>query len=275
MLISEHIGAYCSDLGRMSTAARGDVPQGGGLAGVGTVSAAERFEFLLRGRKPYTWAHTVALSRGAVHRLQNGSFPDPEKLVPACRVENISLSWWVDGIGAPYIVYIAASSYEHAAMARQIFHDEADSVPVLLGNEQSNYLAFVTDAEGATVDGDEYKYRAVSMLGGVGLDADGMRMLLAIPRFEQAMQLIYIDDAGMLERIPTGHMGAHEFLQLFDAAAHPFDATNPNLNYLRVFAARQVKEPAPAKYELLRQIDQLDPNQAEIVSRMVKGLVAD
>jgi hypothetical protein len=136
MLISEQIGAYCSDVGRLSTAARGGAPQGGVLAGVGAVlSAAERFEFLLRGRKPYTWAQSVALSRGAIHRLQNGSFPDPEKLVPACRVENISLSWWLDGIGAPYIVYIAANAHEHAVIATTSFADEHCQTRARGGNE--------------------------------------------------------------------------------------------------------------------------------------------
>lgn len=273
MLISEQIYAYCSNMGRLSTAVRGDVPKGGVL-GVGAVSAAERFELLLRGRKPYTWAQTVALSRGAIHRLQNGSFPDPAKLVPACRVENISLSWWLDGIGAPYIVYIAQSPLDHAAIGRELFAEDPHGItPVIVGDEKANHFVFIIDAEGVS-DGTTYSYRAVTIIGGASADASTFRALEAMPHFEDQLQLIYLDDDDMRDRLATGRMGSHEFLELFDAAAHPFDASNPNNKHLRAFASpgRRVAEPMPIKYELLAQIESLEPGEAEIVSRMIKGL---
>ena len=58
-----------------------------------------RLAFLLRGRKPFVWNRSVHLSNGAVQRMNQGKWPDPAKLVPACRIENVSLTWLLEGRG--------------------------------------------------------------------------------------------------------------------------------------------------------------------------------
>lgn len=52
----------------------------------------QRLSIAMQGRRPYAWAADVHLSRGAIGRLQKGNLPDAVKLVPALRIDRLSLS---------------------------------------------------------------------------------------------------------------------------------------------------------------------------------------
>lgn len=88
-------------------------------------SVAERLKWLLAGRSPWKWGERVLLSAGAIGRMLKGSLPDPEKLVPAMRVENLSLNWLVDGQGAPYVVAMPSSDREASTWIHEQMNDSA------------------------------------------------------------------------------------------------------------------------------------------------------
>jgi hypothetical protein len=64
----------------------------------------DRLQLVLGGRPPTTWALRVGWNKAAIHAVTRGHVPGPEKLLQAARAENLSLDWWLDGIGRPYRV---------------------------------------------------------------------------------------------------------------------------------------------------------------------------
>lgn len=129
-------------------------------------SVAKRLERLLDGRSPWKWAEQVRLSSGAVSRMLKGSLPDPEKLVPAIYIENLSLSWLVDGIGHPFLVHSPVSEEEEARLVRQ--HMERDRAgELLVVYSPMGYTPVLHSlATGCDRSGREYSYRSVSIIGG-------------------------------------------------------------------------------------------------------------
>jgi len=230
-------------------------------------SVTDRIDLILRGRRPYTWAKTVALSRGTMNRLLQGNLPDPEKLVPACRVENVSLTWLLDGAGAPYVVYIASSADDHATIAQQMLDDEPDLMPIVVTSGQKQHLAFVTTVRATNVDGTVYQYRAVAMIGGASAAADLPAAMLQ--RYAREFRRIQLPDDD-LRRFASGYMGAYEFLALFDANSAPvdFDQVQP-----AIAESRAGYSADDAKAGLIADVESLDPDQAELVRKMISGLV--
>lgn len=236
------------------------------------LSPVERLDLILRGRKPYTWANSVALSRGAMHRLQKGHFPDPEKLVPACRVENISLSWWLDGIGPPYVVYIAATPHEHIVIAEAILTDEAQDTIVVAGNERAAHLVFITPAKATSVDGLEYEYRSVQIVGGSSADFAASQLIARhLGRYVMLKAVKLVDEK--LLRLASGHMGAIELLDAVDKVTSDVivDASMLHYQFPPPGAPIRISDD-PNKGAMIEDILALSTEEADMVARMMRGL---
>lgn len=91
-----------------------------------------RFNQLLLGRKPHPFGASVHLSRGIVTRLMRGSLPDPEFLVPLVRIERISLSWLLTGVGAPYSILTATNDVEAWHEIKERLADEPEAWRIVL-----------------------------------------------------------------------------------------------------------------------------------------------
>jgi len=238
--------ASCSDLGILSSR---QIKEAVPVHSMST--PAERLGYLLRGRKPYSWARDVALSRGAMDRLLKGNFPDPEKLVPACRVENISLTWWLDGIGSPYVVYIAASPDDHASLARTMQEDEPSLRAVRVQCIDGYRMAFYQQAS-ILVGEDHREYAHITMIGGsageqyIGLDIHREITL----------------DRDQSKRYAKGFMGAFEFLNLLKHTKETAVMEPPSPPY---------GGPTP-RQKLLSEIDNLADGDIDVLARIIRGL---
>lgn len=232
-------------------------------------TASERLKLILAGRKPFGWRKAVALSAGAMQRLSEGKFPDPEKLIPACRVENINLNWWLDGAGNPYFVYIAANPHHHTRIADQILADEPRLQPVVCSNGADRYGAFIQPITSTSVDGIEYSYRAVSIIGGSPSEflVEAMCEDHGVDRAIHELPMTF----EKLQRLASGEMGSYEFLR-------EYDASHGQLLKVYTRRARMVAEPAPpvtteqpVADELAAQIARLDEAGRMKIERLLKA----
>jgi len=71
------------------------------------INIATRFASVLGDRRPNTWAKDCNLSSAHAHRFVHGGNIGAEILVLIQRKENVSLSWLLDGKGAPYLINYA------------------------------------------------------------------------------------------------------------------------------------------------------------------------
>lgn len=116
-------------------------------------------------RSPWKWAEQVLLSDGAIGRLLKGSLPDPSKLIPAIRVENLSLNWLLDGHGAPFIVATLPSDAAAAELLDRVIGDEPDSGLLVAWCEQG-FTVVVHTPVIAEHAGKSYSYRQATIIGG-------------------------------------------------------------------------------------------------------------
>lgn len=116
-------------------------------------------------RSPWKWADQVLLSAGAIGRLLKDSVPDPAKLIPAIRFENLSLNWLLDGYGAPFVVAAPPTDQAAAQLLATMLEDEPDSAVLQAWCEQGFSVVVHTPviAEHA---GKSYAYRQTTIVGG-------------------------------------------------------------------------------------------------------------
>lgn len=127
---------------------------------------AERLQLVLQGRPLSTWSKRVGLSSGTASRLWAGSAPDPLKLIPAIRIENLSLSWLLDGIGAPFIVQTVLSDSHAAAVIDERLREDAQAQVLVVQQRRSFTPIIYSPVTEATVAGFGYRYHRVQIIGG-------------------------------------------------------------------------------------------------------------
>lgn len=231
-----------------------------------------RLNFVLRGRKPHPWGAALGLKPATITRLKSGQFPDPEKLMPACRVENLSLSWLLFGLGTPYVVSLAvdgADAYEliDERMAEErwnllITHSEAGWLPVLY------QTADLTLADGSILD-----YRAIQVISGnlkgceallrQRIEADVFPAWSSLPMREEEWR-----------RLATGYMGTVELFERERSIQHSFvsDLDFPRLADRIEEGAAPYAGQTSIEREALSIIRQLDRSDQSAALRMLHGL---
>lgn len=130
-------------------------------------------------RSPWKWAEQVLLSAGAISRLLKDGVPDPAKLIPAIHVENLSLTWLLDGYGAPFIVAAPPTDRASAQLLDTVLADEPDSA-VLVAWSDHGYTVVVHTPVIAEHAGKSYSYRQTTILGGA---APGLRTRAVVDTF--------------------------------------------------------------------------------------------
>jgi len=136
----------------------------------------DRINFILQGRKITPWAKSIGLSNGDVSRIKDGKIPGPEKLVPICRTENISLNWLLEGVGEPYMVHHTFTDEETAELVSSHANDERWQILVLKNNV---YPAIVLTLPAIMQVGkNEVKYTAVEIIAGP-MDAETLKAIMS------------------------------------------------------------------------------------------------
>lgn len=129
-------------------------------------SVADRLKKVLDGRSPWIWGKRVQLNDGAIGRLLKNSLPDPERLIPAMHIENLSLNWLLDGMGSPYLHWSPLSDAEAAeAITRHLYAD--DNAEILIAHCSEGFTPVLhTTREAEVPKGGAYSYRAVTIVSG-------------------------------------------------------------------------------------------------------------
>ncbi len=242
---------------------------------------AERVEYLLRGRKPSPWAEWVGLSQGTISRLKTGQLPNPDKLSIACRAENLSLTWLLEGIGAPYIVHNVTSTDEGTAHVRELIGEE-EWRPLIVASARGSSLVLHMPGQARTEKGGTCDYRIVSVIGG-DYDARRVAELLGLDR-SPILTSIEVDNDEW-QRLATGYMGSTELFGslgqpgLYDVARREgrYDVRLTESFRLPSTVVHLVREPPPPygdipPDEVRALIAQLSESEREVVLRMLRGL---
>jgi hypothetical protein len=131
----------------------------------GKSSFEARLNLVLRGRKPHPWGVSLGLKPATITRLKNGQFPDPEKLMPACRAENLSLSWLLYGIGTPYLIQVAVDPGDAMDRIHALWSDEPWSM--LIAHTNSSWIPVLHQPAALLLpDGSTLNYRIVQVIAG-------------------------------------------------------------------------------------------------------------
>lgn len=149
---------------------------------------SSRLERLLDGRSPWKWAERVQLNAGTIGRmLKNNKLPDPAALVPAMRIENLSLNWLLDGMGKPHPVAVPVDDAEATQWISSIL-DEDMSAEVLVVYCSQGFTPVLHARVQAESKAGAYTYRSTTIIGG----APGKNTIAAIQHYAEQ----YIDKRG-------------------------------------------------------------------------------
>lgn len=228
---------------------------------MGSKSFDERLEVVLGDRKIHPWGKQLGMTRGTIQRLKEGSFPDPEKLMPACRVENLSLSWLLYGIGTPYLVQVAVDAGDAMDRIEALWSDEPWGM--LVAHTDSNWTPVLHQpAQLLLPEGSSLEYRLVQVITG-NIRGCEMRVADRLSR-EPTSNLgsVQLSNADW-RRLAGGYMGP---VELFGKKQLPGD------NFLAepdppLFSLPDIGEEAP-KYDVLTEAER---EATEIMSRLDRG----
>lgn len=184
-----------------------------------------------------------------------GRIPGPEYLVQLCRSENASISWLLDGIGAPFIVTAHASDIEAADALQARLGDEPNIDGLILC--QGSRLAVVLHQEVEhDFRGNAVRYTEVDIHAG-RIGAKALEVLES-----QGACSGYPVTADFMDRVITGQVGTY---LLFDAPNAPL-------------SANQVAEsgaPYHVDFEaavgLQDDIERLTPDQQQAIQVMIQS----
>jgi hypothetical protein len=231
-----------------------------------------RLDYVLRGRKLHPWGAALGLKPATITRLRNRQFPDPEKLMPACRVENLSLSWLLYGMGTPYLVTLALDGAE--ALDRIEKSIGPFSRQLLIAYSNRGWLPVLNKTEHLTLpDGSLLEYRATEVIGGnlQGLESLLRDRLGTGPTRDWAQLSMHDSD---WRRLATGYMGSVELFS-YDSKIEDSLISNLELPWL----GNRVEEAAGAygahtlaEREALSIVRVLDRPDQSAALRMLRGL---
>lgn len=131
---------------------------------------AQRLGIVLRGRKPYSWGQAFGLSRGTIGRMLKGMLPTPDRLLPALRGENLSLTWLITGQGTPYLVHSPVSDAEGADLVRRLKREMgAPRFTVVTAPGKRVAVVLSEEVSKTDPDGNRYSYQHLEVIGGSAL----------------------------------------------------------------------------------------------------------
>jgi hypothetical protein len=139
---------------------------------------AARLAIVLQGRDLYPWGYTVGLNRSAIYRLSKGDLPDPETLIPACRIERLSLSWLLDGIGTPFCVIPADSDASGARYIEDRLREESALNVTLVHSDRGFCVVLSQRVHVEPAGGFAYSYVALEVVGGGALGPTTMHAVM-------------------------------------------------------------------------------------------------
>ena len=130
---------------------------------------ADRLTYVLHGRMKHKWGKDIGITKSVIDSLWKGKIPGADKLSPAIRAENLSLSWLLEGMGNPYLVNHCTSDEECYSVLDEMYAEEWKTYIVTDGCQ----IAIVLTQPGSyQIKDDPYLYTIIEVLtGNIGDDA--------------------------------------------------------------------------------------------------------
>ena len=234
---------------------------------------SSRLSIALLHRKPYAWAADVLLSRGAIGRLQKGNLPDAVKLLPAVRIERLSLTWLLDGRGPPYSVNHAISDDDTWKQVSMRITDEPDAWSIYIATSAEGWaVVLAQDCINTSDSGKEYTWRATEVWGGACGPLTAKRLLswASVKPIEQITL-----SAADWRRLVTGHLGNAELWGARGvksvAKIHPVG----DIHTITDLRLQKVAEPTtdPSYQQVLRHLQKMSPEDRSTIAIVAQRLV--
>ncbi|MCW8831418.1 MAG: hypothetical protein OQK32_07865 [Gammaproteobacteria bacterium] len=171
----------------------------------------ERLKMLLSGRKIHSWGDKIGLTKTILTRMNKGIMPGADKLSPAIRAENLSLSWLIDGIGSPYLVNHCISDEDCYATLDELYIEQWNTYLLLCGQK----IAIVLTQPGSYyIKDDPYQYPIVEVLVG----EIGSMTLQRIDKATNGKNIFYMDiSSEEMKQLAKGQIGTYQLLNSDDA----------------------------------------------------------
>lgn len=158
-----------------------------------------RLEFVLDGRKRTPWGAALGLNKGTMGRIGKGHIPGPDLLIPIGRAERVSLSWLIDGAGAPFLITREETDSAMATLLDALFDE---SWRITLCTDGARVVVVLTQPGQIEVNGEMRDYIITEVLVG----PCGRKVLLTLDRHASECRLLHLP-AAELSRLSAGLMG--------------------------------------------------------------------
>lgn len=132
-------------------------------------SVGARLQQVLGDRSAWKWARAVGLTPGTVGRMIEGHLPGAEKLIPAARMENLSLTWLCTGEGTPFLLTPIAADADARALVEAAVTDTQWQVEVLACSDRYTIVLHAWQEDVALEGKLKYRWRRVKLLAGASL----------------------------------------------------------------------------------------------------------
>lgn len=169
----------------------------------GFMDFRDRLETVAAGRKLTVWAKSLGLSSGTASRLSKGIAPGPEQLIPILKSENVSITWLLEGRGAPYIVSQCVTAEDMFETLETLVVDEPEDWQVYALGDGDNGVVILTQPGKYVAGNQEIDYTILEIISGpFGEDIMGF--------FAEHKALVDRRSVEDIKRLRTGHVGNPE-----------------------------------------------------------------
>lgn len=165
-----------------------------------------RFEALLGGRQPYAWAKATGIGRGVIQSIKKGATPSGEALAAIGRTENCSLTWLLEGRGAPYLVRWASSDEDAADQLRTLLEERWDAAMFTGESGDEAVVVMTMPGQFEAAGGQEVNYTVVEVLAG---DIGQLAIKQLGHPNVRSLRMTTVDER-TLRNLAGGHIGTWE-----------------------------------------------------------------
>jgi len=167
----------------------------------------ERIKTILSGRKIHSWGNEIGLTRGIIHKLNQGKLPGADKLGPIIRAENVSISWLIEGVGHPYLVNNCVSDIDCYDTLENLYDEDWNTYLVTDGVQIAIVLM---QPGGYTVNKVDYLYTIVEVIVG----AIGPRALERVATTANGENIhLALTSSTTMNKLQKGQIGTYQLLK--------------------------------------------------------------
>lgn len=227
----------------------------------------ERLEHVLGERKKHPWGQGLGITRGTVDNMFKGVVPASDTLNAISRIENVSISWLLDGKGNPFYVFLCLDDEAAQSYAEDTLVDDGWS-GYLISDGERLALAFTLPAE-YEVKGVATPYTILELLVG-NISMAMAEKLQAFPAVRWQYRCTV--SSAVMDDILNGQVGTWQLLlspkfilsnaqKINDRGAATIEETLPRMKY------------TDRSSDLATKIKQLNPDQQRALEAIIDAML--